>query len=157
MEAESHLSPFLNLALWDVGRGQKWSCLCYHKRHLQQIHRNKIFRRMYGLGLMLNMTTPKVWEKIKCSIIVRQKLVIPATVKELKPHIKGYLWGFVIRLYIKLRNCSWKVHKKYKDHISNIMLRELIENWPLMISGFDSSFFDATRKIYRKIKSPSDR
>ena len=37
------------------------------------------------------------------------------------------------------------------------MLRELIENWPLMISGFDSSFFDATRKIYRKIKSPSDR
>ena len=33
--------------------GQKWSCPCYHARHLQQIHRNKIFCRIYGLGVML--------------------------------------------------------------------------------------------------------
>ena len=29
-------------------RGQKWSCLCYHARHLQQIHLNKLFCGMYG-------------------------------------------------------------------------------------------------------------
>ena len=33
---------------------------CYHARHLQQIHRNKIFYRVYNLGVMLDMTTPKV-------------------------------------------------------------------------------------------------
>ena len=31
-------------------RGQKWSCPCYHARHLQQIHRNKFF---YNLSIVL--------------------------------------------------------------------------------------------------------
>ena len=30
-------------------RGQKWSCPCYHARHLQQIHWSKLLCGMYGL------------------------------------------------------------------------------------------------------------
>ena len=33
---------------------------CYHEKHLQQIYCNKIFGRMYGLGVMLTMTTSKL-------------------------------------------------------------------------------------------------
>ena len=41
-------------------RGQKLSCPCYHSRHLQKIHKNKMFCRMYGLGVMLDIARPKV-------------------------------------------------------------------------------------------------
>ena len=30
-------------------RDQKWSCPCYHARHLQQIHWSELLCRMYGL------------------------------------------------------------------------------------------------------------
>ena len=30
-------------------RGQKWSCPCYHAKHLQQIHWSKLLCGMYGL------------------------------------------------------------------------------------------------------------
>ena len=33
---------------------------CYHPKHLQQIHWNKIFCNMYGLGMMLTMKTSKL-------------------------------------------------------------------------------------------------
>ena len=33
---------------------------CFHAKHLQQIHWNKIFCRMYGLGITLTMTTSKL-------------------------------------------------------------------------------------------------
>ena len=38
-------------------RGQKGSCPCYHKRHLQQIHWNQIFCRMYGLSVIGSVPT----------------------------------------------------------------------------------------------------
>ena len=50
--------------------GQKWSW--YYLRHLQQVHRNKNFCRMYCLGVMLDIARSKlhVWIKIVCSIDV---------------------------------------------------------------------------------------
>ena len=67
------------ISYWIFGK-QKWHCgmnqsvhgdmmflasnslhnLRAQNDHLQQIHWNEIFYRMYGLGLMLIMTTPKV-------------------------------------------------------------------------------------------------
>ena len=48
--------------------GQKWSCPCYQTRHLQQIHWNKIFCRMYGLGVMLTMATSKLYLSIQIEV-----------------------------------------------------------------------------------------
>ena len=44
--------------------GQKLSCTCYHARHLQQIHWNKLLFWMYGrpwLGLFQHRTFVKYW------------------------------------------------------------------------------------------------
>ena len=87
MEAESHnRCNFLNLwktelALWDEPnvdlkcqsvhrdmmflasnslhnlRGQKWSCPCYHARHLQQIHWSKLLCGMYGFTAKSSVPT----------------------------------------------------------------------------------------------------
>ena len=38
--------------------------LCYQTRHLQQIHRNKIFYRMYGLAVMLSVANPNYSVKL---------------------------------------------------------------------------------------------
>ena len=43
--------------------GQKWWCPCYHAWHLQQIHMNKVFCRIYGLGV--NIARPKVHVSIQ--------------------------------------------------------------------------------------------
>ena len=37
-----------------------WGRNFFLAKHLQQIHRNKDFCRMYGLGVMIHMTTSKV-------------------------------------------------------------------------------------------------
>ena len=46
-------------SLHEVG-GQKWPCPCYRARHLQQSPWKHFFYRMYGLGVMLVSSRPKL-------------------------------------------------------------------------------------------------
>ena len=46
-------------------RGQKWSCPCYHARHLQQIHWSKLLCGMYGFTAKSSVPRPKVYLTIQ--------------------------------------------------------------------------------------------
>ena len=47
-------------------RGQKWSCPCYHARHLRQIHWSKLLSGMYGLTAKSSVATLNI-----CQILMR--------------------------------------------------------------------------------------
>ena len=76
-------------------RGQKWSCPCYHARHLQQIHWSKLLCGMYGL--MAKSSVPRlnvcqILMRYRGSLIFfknRTKLKIPSKIKPLK---KSHIW-----------------------------------------------------------------
>ena len=52
-------------------RGQKWSCPCYHARHLQQIHWSKPLCGMYGLTAKSSAPTLNI-----CQILMRYHVCI---------------------------------------------------------------------------------
>ena len=97
-------------------RGQKWSCPCYHARHLQQIHRNKNFCRMYGLGVMLDMTTPKVHLTIQIVVYLgRWKKII----KNSNPAVENsrlILWSHIFLCFNHFRTEARTVcERQHKD------------------------------------------
>ena len=47
-------------------RGQKLLCLCYHARHLQQIHRSKLLFGVYGFTANLSLATLDI-----CQMLMR--------------------------------------------------------------------------------------
>ena len=61
-------------------RGQKWSCPCYHARHLQQIQWSKLLCGMYGFTAKLSVppsTTMSLINKINIYCKISLQLPFP--------------------------------------------------------------------------------